>query len=78
MVHLATNRYSVPTHLVGQALTMRIHPQRIDLYQDDTRVASHRRSFARNTRGVEPAHFEAVFARKPRARVMVYRLGGEA
>jgi transposase len=73
MVHLATNRYSVPPPLIGQALTMRIHPQHIDLYQDDTRVASHRRSVARNARIVEPSHFEAVFARKPRARVMVYR-----
>lgn len=73
VVHLATNRYSVPTHLVGTALTLRIHPTHLALYQDDTLVATHRRCFERNMRIMEPAHFETIFQRKPRARVMVYR-----
>jgi len=33
LVTLATNRYSVPAHLVGQALTARLHQERIDLFQ---------------------------------------------
>lgn len=73
LVTIATNRYSVPTHLVGQALTARIHPTRIDLFQGAVCVASHPRHSGRNARVVVPEHFAAVFALKPRARIMVYR-----
>jgi len=73
LVTIATNRYSVPAHLVGQALTARIHPQRIDLFAGSVLVASHPRCFGRQTRIVVPEHYEAVFALKPRARMMVYR-----
>jgi transposase len=73
LVTIATNRYSVPTPLVGQPLTARIHATHIDLFQGMTLVASHRRHFGRHARIVIPEHFEAVFALKPRARVMVYR-----
>jgi transposase len=73
LVILDTNRYSVPTHLVGHTLTVRIHPERIELFDGLERVASHRRHRGRHARIVVPEHFEAVFARKPRARVMVYR-----
>jgi hypothetical protein len=73
LVTIATNRYSVPTQLVGQALTARIHPTRIDLSQGTTCVAPHPRHRGRNARVVVPEHFAAVFALKPRARIMVYR-----
>jgi Mu transposase, C-terminal domain len=73
LVALATNRYSVPAHLVGQALTARLYPARIELYAGVELVATHPRHFGRNARIVLPAHDEAVFALKPRARAMVYR-----
>jgi len=73
LVTIATNRYSVPAHLVGQALTARLHHGRIDFFQGAACVASHPRHQGRNARVVVPEHFEAVFAVKPRARVMVYR-----
>lgn len=73
LVVIATNRYSVPTRLVGQTLTARIHLDRIELFDGLERVASHARHFGRHARIVVPEHFEAVFARKPRARLMVYR-----
>jgi hypothetical protein len=73
MVCLETNRYSVPAHLIGQALTARLHRDRIDLFADQHLVASHSRAAGQNERIVNPAHFEAAFAKKPRARVMVYR-----
>jgi hypothetical protein len=73
LVAIATNRYSVPTELVGMALTARIHPTRIALYQGDTLVATHPRHMGRNARVVIPEHYDAVFAHKPRARVMAYR-----
>lgn len=73
LVTIATNRYSVPVAYVGQALTARLHPERIVLYQDATLVASHPRCHGRRQRLVLPEHFEPVFAHKPRARTMVYR-----
>jgi len=73
LVAIATNRYSVPAHLVGQALVARLHQERIDLFQGAECVASHPRHRGRHARVVVPAHVEAVFAFKPRARVMVYR-----
>lgn len=73
LVTMATNRYSVPASLIGQALTARLHPTRIDLFRGTDRVASHARHDGRNARIVVPEHFAAVFTLKPRARVMVYR-----
>lgn len=73
LVAIATNRYSVPVDLVGLVLTVRIHPTRVALYHADRLVATHPRHHGRNARVVIPEHYEAVFVRKPRARVMAYR-----
>src|SRR6266566_4918103 len=73
LVALETNRYSVPAHLIGRVLTARIHKSCIELFADCERVASHPRHTGQHARIIDPAHFEAVFATKPRGRVMVYR-----
>jgi len=73
LVAIATNRYSVPVLLVGLVLTARIHPTRVAFYHGDRLVATHPRHLGRNARVVIPEHYDAVFARKPRARVMAYR-----
>jgi transposase len=73
LVSIATNRYSVPAHLVGCALIARLYATRIELFHGTARVAIHPRQFGRNARVIVPEHFEPVFAHKPRARVMVYR-----
>jgi hypothetical protein len=73
LVTIATNRYSVPSHLVGQALTARLYEARIELYAGTTLVATHPRHRGRQGRFIIPEHYDAVFALKPRARTMVYR-----
>ncbi|HET8625985.1 MAG TPA: IS21 family transposase [Thermomicrobiales bacterium] len=73
LVTIATNRYSVPAHLVGRALTARLYPARIELYAGAELVATHPRHGGRHARIVVPEHYEAVFALKPRARALVYR-----
>jgi transposase len=74
MVSIEGNRYSVPVHLVGRALTARIHRGRIELFADAQLVATHQRVVAgSNERIVIPEHFEEAFTKKPRARIMVYR-----
>jgi transposase len=73
LVALESNHYSVPTHLVGRALTARVHRSHIDLFADGECVASHPRNPGQHQRVLDPAHFEEAFKRKPRGRVMVYR-----
>ena len=73
LVAIETNRYSVPAHLIGRALTARIHATRIELFSDHELVATHVRSREQYARIITPAHFEAAFSTKPRGRVMVYR-----
>src|SRR5438552_15229106 len=73
LVAIETNRYSVPAHLMGRAVTARIHATRIEVFADHELVATHARSREHHARIVNPAHFEAAFSTKPRARVMVYR-----
>ena len=73
VVAIETNRYSVPAHLMGRAVTARIHTTRIEVFADHELVATHVRSREQYARIVNPAHFEAAFSTKPRARVMVYR-----
>jgi hypothetical protein len=73
LVAIETNRYSVPAHLMGRALTARIHTSRIELFADHEPVATHVRHPGKSARIIDPAHFEAAFTSKPRGRVMVYR-----
>jgi hypothetical protein len=73
LVAIETNRYSVPAHLMGRAVTARIHATRIEVFADRELVATHVRSKEQHARIINPAHFEAAFSTKPRARVMVYR-----
>lgn len=73
LVALETNRYSVPAHLMGRALTARIHAERVELFADQERVATHVRFPGQHARIIDPAHFEAAFTSKPRGRTMVYR-----
>ncbi len=73
LVAIETNRYSVPAHLIGRALTARIHATRIELFSDHELVATHVRSREQYARIITPSHFEAAFSTKPRGRVMVYR-----
>ena len=74
LVAIETNRYSVPAHLMGRALTARIHRSRIEVFADQELVATHVRLPAgQHTRVIDPRHFEAAFVGKPRGRAMVYR-----
>jgi hypothetical protein len=73
LVTIETNRYSVPAHLIGQALTARIHQNRIELFSNQELVATHVRIPPQNARVIDPAHFEAAFVGKPRGRAMVSR-----
>ena len=61
------NRYSVPCELVGQMVSIRIYPERIDLAAHDAVVASHPRSFERNQTRYDWQHCIPLIQRKPGA-----------
>jgi transposase len=61
------NRYSVPCELVGQMVSIRIYPERIDFAAHDAVVASHARSFERNQTRYDWQHYIPLIERKPGA-----------
>ena len=61
------NRYSVPCELVGQMVSIRIYPERIDFVAHDAVVASHPRSFERNKVLYDWQHYISLIERKPGA-----------
>jgi hypothetical protein len=61
------SRYSVPCELVGQMVSIRIYPERIDFAAHDAVVASHPRSFERNQTRYDWQHYIPLIQRKPGA-----------
>jgi transposase len=73
VVHLDTNRYSVPVAYIGQTLVVRASAGHIRVFADQCCIAEHRRCYLRHKRIRTREHYEEVLRRKPRARVMLYR-----
>ena len=67
LVTLDRNRYSVPCELVGQAVSLRLYPERIDIVAHDARVASHPRQFSRQQTCYDWQHYIPLIERKPGA-----------
>ena len=67
LVTLDRNRYSVPCELVGQAVSLRLYPERIDIVAHDERVASHPRQFSRQQTHYDWQHYIPLIERKPGA-----------
>jgi transposase len=60
-------RYSAPCELVGQMISIRIYPERVDFVAHDAVVASHLRSFERNQTRYNWQHYIPLIERKPGA-----------
>ena len=67
LVTIERSRYSVPCDLAGQKVTSRRYPDRIDVYADDARVATHERSFDRGQVIYDWQHYIPLIERKPGA-----------
>lgn len=61
------NRYSVPCELVGQMVSIRTYPERIDFVAHDAAVASHSRCFGRKETRYDWQHYIPIIERKPGA-----------
>ncbi|HYU21240.1 MAG TPA: IS21 family transposase [Chloroflexota bacterium] len=74
LVAVLGNQYSVPVNQVNAPVTVRVHPERIVIWRDNTLLARHDRApNGARRRVVTPEHFAPLFGRKPRAQVMLYR-----
>ena len=67
LVNVDRNRYSVPCEWVGQIVSVRLYPERIDLVAHDTVVASHMRAFERDKTRYDWQHYIPIIERKPGA-----------
>ena len=67
LVSIDRCRYSAPCELVGQMVSIRIYPERLDFVAHDMVVASHVRSFERNQTHYDWQHYIPIIERKPGA-----------
>jgi transposase len=67
-IALDTNRYSVPAHLAGQALTLKTYPDRLCLYHHHQLVARHPRSYDRHGDFEDPDHPKPLLEQRKKAR----------
>ena len=67
-ITLDTNRYSVPAHLAGQALTLKTYPDRLCLYHHSQLVARHSRSDDRHRDFEDPEHPKPLLEQRKKAR----------
>ena len=67
-ITLETNRYSVPAHYAGQALTLKTYPDRLCIYRDNQLIARHARSYERFTDFEDPDHPKPLLAQRKKAR----------
>lgn len=67
-VTIDTNRYSVPAEYAGRRLTMKIYPDRLCIYHDNTLIARHPRSYDRHQDIEDPDHPKALLVQRRKAR----------
>ncbi|WP_319550173.1 IS21 family transposase [Desulfogranum marinum] len=67
-VTLDSNRYSVPAEYAGVGLTMKVYPDRICIYHDNTLVARHTRSYDRYQDLEDPDHPKALLQQRRKAK----------
>jgi len=63
-----TNRYSVPAHLAGQTLTLKIYPERLGFIYQNEQVAEHPRCYDRHQDLEHPDHVQPLLAQRQKAR----------
>ena len=67
LVAVERNRYSVPCELVGQRVSTRLYPSRVDIATDEAIVASHARLSNRGHICYDWQHYVTLIQRKPGA-----------
>jgi hypothetical protein len=67
LVTVRRNRYSVPCHLAGHRVSVRLYPERVVVYAEQQAVADHRRALDRDQVVYDWLHYVPLIGRKPGA-----------
>ena len=67
-ITLETNRYSVPAHYAGHALTLKTYPDRLCVYRGDQLIARHVRRYERFQDVEDPDHPKPLLEQRKKAR----------
>lgn len=73
VIRFETNCYSVPEHLIGQVVAVRVASKELRIYHDSQLVAQHQRSYQKRQRIRDLDHYQKTLSSKPRAMVLAYR-----
>lgn len=66
-VCVATNRYSVPDHLIGKMVVLKITAEHVAIYDDKKLLHTHRRHYGRFSWHIDIDHYLSTFEKKPGA-----------
>lgn len=67
LVRYKTNDYSAPTTYAHQGVTIKGYVDRVEIFCQHQRVATHKRSYEKEDFIADPLHYLALLERKPRA-----------
>lgn len=67
VITYATNRYSVPDHLVGKMVDVKVYPERLHCYHENQKICQHERQYSRHGWYINLDHYLYTLNRKPGA-----------
>jgi hypothetical protein len=67
-VSVDTNRYTVPAHFAGRRVTLKLYPDRVCIYFQDSLIARHTRSYDRRQDIKDPDHEKRLLDERKSAR----------
>ena len=67
-VSVDTNHYTVPAHFTGRRVTVKLYPDRVCIYFQDSLIARHPRSYERHKDIKEPDHEQRLLDERKSAR----------
>ena len=67
VITYATNRYSVPDHLVGKMVDVKVYPERLYCYHENQKICEHERQYSRHGWYINLDHYLYTLNRKPGA-----------
>lgn len=67
VITYATNRYSVPDHLVGKMVDVKVYPEELHCYHENLKVCRHERQYTRQGWHINLDHYLYTLKRKPGA-----------
>jgi DNA-binding transcriptional MerR regulator len=67
VITYATNRYSVPDHLVGKMMDVKVYPEKLYCYHENQKICEHERQYSRHGWYINLDHYLYTLNIKPGA-----------